>query len=132
MFDLAQLRRISFVALFAMVMVVLAPTVSKVIAAERVDSNLVEVCTTEGTKWVAVAELGQGDSSAHQQDPPSLHEHGGDCAYCSLQTTKFLSVSSQSFATTSAVSPLPSLFYQASKPLFAWAHSRSRAPPLSA
>ena len=132
MFHLTQLRRISFVALFAMVMVVLAPTVSKVIAAERVDSNLVEVCTTEGTKWVAVAELGQGDSSAHQQDPPSLHEHGGDCAYCSLQTTKFLSVSSQSFATTSAVSPLPSLFYQASKPLFAWAHSRSRAPPLSA
>ena len=132
MFHLTQLRRISFVALFAMVMVVLAPTVSKVIAVERVDSNLVEVCTTEGTKWVAVAELGQGDSSAHQQDPPSLHEHGGDCAYCSLQTTKFLSVSSQSFATTSAVSPLPSLFYQASKPLFAWAHSRSRAPPLSA
>lgn len=132
MFHLTQLRRISFVALFAMVMVVLAPTVSKVIAVERVDSNLVEVCTTEGTKWVAVAELGQGDSSAHQQDPPSLHEHGGDCAYCSLQTTKFLSVSSQSFATMSAVSPLPSLFYQASKPLFAWAHSRSRAPPLSA
>ena len=132
MFHLTQLRRISFVALFAMVMVVLAPTVSKVIAAERVDSNPVEVCTTEGTKWVAVAELGQGDSSAHQQGPPSLHEHDGDCSYCSLQTTKFLSVSSQSIATTSVVSLLPPLFYQAPKPLFAWAHSRSRAPPLSA
>jgi len=113
-----------------MVMVVLAPTVSKVIAAERVDSNLVEVCTTEGTKWVAVAELGQGDSSAHQQGPPSLHEHDGDCSYCSLQTTKFLSVSSQSIATTSVVSLLPPLFYQAPKPLFAWAQARSRAPPI--
>jgi hypothetical protein len=26
------------------------------------------------------------------------------------------------------VSLLPPLFYQAAKPLFAWAHSRSRAP----
>ena len=132
MFNLAQLRRTAVVALLAMVMVVFAPTVSKVIAAERVDSNLVEICTTQGTKWVAVAELGQGDSSVHQQDPTSLHEHGDDCPYCSLQTTKFLSVASQSFATAPVVSLLPPLFYQAPKPLFAWAHSRSRAPPLSA
>ncbi len=130
MLNLVKLRRTSFIALAAMVMLALAPTVSKVMAAERVDSNPVEVCTTEGTKWVAVAELGQGDSSAHQQGPPSLHEHDGDCSYCSLQTTKFLSVSSQSIATTSVVSLLPPLFYQASKPLFAWAQARSRAPPI--
>lgn len=132
MFDLAQIRRTAFIALVAMVMVVFAPTISKVVAAERVDSNLVEVCTVEGTKWVAVAELGQVDSSAHQQEPSSLHDHGGDCPYCNLQSTKFLSVASPSFAATPVVSFLPSLFYQAPKPLFAWAHSRSRAPPLSA
>ena len=129
MFDLAQIRRISLVALLAMVMVVFAPTVSKVVAAERVGSNLVEVCTVEGMKWVSVSEIQQASSVGQQHEPVGAHDHGGDCPYCSLQTTKFLSVASQSFATTSVVSLLPPLFYKASKPLFAWAHARSRAPP---
>jgi len=129
MFNLAQLRRTSFIALLAMMMLVLAPTVSKVIAAERVDSNLVEVCTTEGTKWLSASELGQASSVGHDQGPSSVHDHGGDCPYCNLQTTKFLSSVVQSCATTKSVALLPPLFYKAPKPLFAWAHSRSRAPP---
>ena len=129
MFDLAQIRRISLVALLAMVMVVFAPTISKVVAAERVSSNLVEVCTTEGTKWVSVSEIQQASSVGQQHEPASAHDHGGECPYCSLQTTKYLGVASQSFATTSVVSLLPPLFFKAPKPLFAWAHSRSRAPP---
>jgi hypothetical protein len=129
MFNLAQLRRTSFIAQLAMVILALAPTVSKVIAAERVDSNLVEVCTTEGTKWVSASEPGQAASAGHDQGPSSLHDHGGDCPYCNLQTTKFLSSIVQSCATTKSVALLPPLFYQASKPLFAWAHVRSRAPP---
>lgn len=129
MFNLAQLRRTSFIALLAMVILALAPTVSKVIAAERVDSNLVEVCTTEGTKWVSASEPGQAASAGHDQGPSSLHDYGGDCPYCNLQATKFLSSVVQSCATTKSVALLPPLFYQASKPLFAWAHVRSRAPP---
>jgi hypothetical protein len=131
MVSLSLLRRISALALVAMVMVVFAPTISKVVAAERVDSNLVEVCTVEGMRWVSVSGIQLTDSSAHPQEPSSLHDHGGDCPYCNLQSTKFLSVASPSFAAAPVVSLLPSLFYQAPKPLFAWAHSRSRAPPLS-
>jgi hypothetical protein len=129
MFHLAQLRRISFVALLAMVMVVFAPTISKVVASERVGSDLVEVCTVEGMKWVSLSEIQQASSVDQQHEPVGAHDHGGDCPYCSLQTTKYLGVASQSFATTSVVSLLPPLFYQASKPPFAWAHARSRAPP---
>jgi hypothetical protein len=129
MFDLAQIRRTAVVALLAMVMVVFAPTISKVVASERVGSDLVEVCTVEGMKWVAVSEIQQASSVGQQHEPVGAHDHGGDCPYCSLQTTKYLGVASQSFATTSVVSLLPPLFYQAPKPLFAWAHSRSRAPP---
>ena len=129
MFNLAQFRRTSFIALLAMVMLALAPTVSKVIAAERIDSNLVEVCTTEGTKWLSASELGQAASAGHDQGPSSLHDHGGDCPYCNLQTTKFLSSVVQSCVATKSVALLPSLFYKAPKPLFAWAQSRSRAPP---
>jgi|LauGreDrversion4_2_1035121.scaffolds.fasta_scaffold73244_1 hypothetical protein len=129
MFDLAQIRRTAVVALLAMVMVVFAPTISKVVASERVGSDLVEVCTVEGMKWVSVSEIQQASSVGQQHEPVGAHDHGGDCPYCSLQTTKYLGVASQSFATTSVVSLLPPLFYQASKPLFAWAHARSRAPP---
>ena len=129
MFGLTQIRRISFVALVAMVMAAFAPTVSKVVAAERVGFDLVEVCTVEGMKWVSVSEIQQASSVGQQHEPVGAHDHGGDCPYCSLQTTKYLGVASQSFATTSVVSLLPPLFYQASKPLFAWAHSRARAPP---
>ena len=131
MFTLAQLRRTSFIALLAMVTLALAPAVSKVVAAERVDSNLVEVCITEGTKWLPASELGQAALAGHDQGPSSVHDHDGDCPYCSLQTTKFLSSVIQSCTTTKSVALLPPLFYQAPKPLFAWAHSRSRAPPLS-
>jgi hypothetical protein len=130
MFDLAQIRRTAVVALLAMVMVVFAPTISKVVASERVGSDLVEVCTVEGMKWVSVSEIQQASSVGQQHEPVGAHDHGGDCPYCSLQTTKFLSVASQSFATAPVVSLLPPLFYQASKPRFAWAHSRARAPPL--
>jgi len=129
MFDLAQIRRTAVVALLAMVMVVFAPTISKVVASERVGSDLVEVCTVEGMKWVSVSEIQQASSVGQQHEPVGAHDHGGDCPYCSLQTKKYLGVASQSFATTSVVSLLPPLFYQASKPLFAWAHARSRAPP---
>ena len=129
MFDLAQIRRISAVAFLAMVMAVFAPTVSKIVAAEPTGYNMVEVCTAEGMKWVSVSEIQQVSSTGQQHEPVGAHDHGGDCPYCSLQTTKFLSVASQSFATTSVVSLLPPLFYKASKPLFAWAHARSRAPP---
>jgi len=129
MFDLAQIRRTAVVALLAMVMVVFAPTISKVVASERVGSDLVEVCTVEGMKWVSVSEIQQASSVGQQHEPVGAHDHGGDCPYCSLQTTKYLGFASQSFATTSVVSLLPPLFYQAPKPLFAWAHSRSRAPP---
>ena len=127
MFDLAQTRRTAFVALMAMLLLALAPTVSKLVAAELATTNVVEVCTTEGTKWLPVSELVQTPSAGHDQGSSSLH--GGDCPYCNLHTAKFLTYTVQTFSATPVVSLLPQLFYQAHKPLFAWAHSRSRAPP---
>jgi hypothetical protein len=124
-------RRTCFIALVAMLMMVLAPTMSKVVASERANAGLVEVCTAEGMKWVTVSGAIQPDAD-HKKGPVPAHDHDGDCPYCSLQTTKFLTTTTLSFATTPLVSLIPPLFYQAPKPLFAWAHSRSRAPPLSA
>ena len=44
MFDLKLFRRTSFIALLAIIMLALAPTVSKLITANRLNVNLVEVC----------------------------------------------------------------------------------------
>jgi hypothetical protein len=129
MFDSYQIRRISIIALLAMIMVVFAPTVSKALAADLASRNLVEVCTTDGTKWVTQSELGQVVLTSHKQGPTTLHEHSGDCPYCSLQADKVLANASLTFVTVPVESLLPALFYQAHKPLFAWTHSRSRAPP---
>lgn len=127
MFYLAQLRRTSFIALLAMLMLAFAPTISKVIASEKNTSNWVEVCTTDGGRWLSAAEMGL--PSVHEQTPSEIHDHGGECSYCNLQVTKFLASSNQSYTATNVVSLIPSLFYLAPKPLFAWTHSRSRAPP---
>lgn len=124
-------RLIHWIAALAIAMSALAPAVSKVIAAERIDSSLVEVCTTEGTKWLTASELGQVALAGHDQAPSSAHDHGGDCPYCNLQATKFLSSVVQSCATVKSVELFPPLLYQAPKPLFAWALQPARAPPLS-
>lgn len=130
--DLRPLRRTAFIAMIAMLMMVLAPTASKMVAAEVADSELMAVCTAEGTTWVSVSEPGPSASLTPHQAPASEHDHGGDCPYCSLQTVQFWASISQTFATAQVASPLPVLFYRAPQPLFAWAHARSRAPPLSA
>ncbi len=130
MFDLKLFRRTSFIALLAIIMLALAPTVSKLITANRLNVNLVEVCTTEGTKWLSISELVQPTSVNNNHVPASINDHG-DCYYCNLQTSKFLPSVINLCITSKLAAILPSLFYQAPKPFFAWTHSRSRAPPIA-
>ena len=129
MFDLKQIRRTSFIALLAMIMLALAPTVSKLITTNRSNVNLVEVCTTEGSKWLSISDLVQASSVNNDHVPASINDHG-ECYYCNLQTSNFLPSVVNPCITSKSAAILPPLFYQAPKPLFAWTHSRSRAPPI--
>ena len=132
MFTRLTMHRASFVALLAIVMLSVAPTVSKVLASEPASTNWVEVCTVEGTKWLSSSDFGLSVLPSHQRDPVQAHDHQSDCPFCSLQLAKFVPIASSSCDVQQALLPLPLLFYKAPKPLFAWAHSRSRAPPLAA
>ena len=129
MFDLKQIRRTTFIALLAMIMLALAPTVSKLITTNRSNVNLVEVCTTEGSKWLSISDLVQASSVNNDHVPASINDHG-ECYYCNLQTSNFLPSVVNPCITSKSAAILPPLFYQAPKPLFAWTHSRSRAPPI--
>lgn len=129
--SLAFKRRMSIIALLALLTLVLAPSINKFFGQVQGSgvSHWVEVCTTEGSKWLYKSEAGPASLPGDEGGPASSQQHGDDCPYCSLSAAKFLMSASQSSSATKALAPLPSLFYQAPKPLFAWAHSRSRAPP---
>jgi len=125
-------RLVSLGALVAMMIFIILPTVTKVVTAERAGTNMVEVCTADGSQWLATSAFEQNDSATHDEGPFPRHDHDGECPYCSLQAATFLSTSALTFATKPVSCLLPTLFYQAPKPLFAWAQSRSRAPPSAA
>jgi len=137
MFNLAQLRLFSSVALVVMLLAGFAPSVSKFLAAERgqLRFGTLEVCTSEGIKLIPAPELladRRSQESASGQSPIDAHPHEGDCPFCGNQITKFF-ISAQVQRPRSNLALRPAAFCdQLPKPLFAWAHSRSRAPPVTA
>jgi hypothetical protein len=67
-------------ALFAMLLLVFAPSVSRWIASnsEVSGSSWVEMCTVSGLKLVNIADFGKGET------PTKTMPMGQDCAYCPL------------------------------------------------
>lgn len=132
MFDLNQIKRISVVAAAAMLFGALAPTVTQARTAHAVPPGVIEVCTVDGIKQISLAEV---ESTSAQGSKGQGHHssevggHGEGCPFCHLQ---ILSISLEPISQNLSVVDreyFPPLFYKAPKPLFAWAHSRSRAPP---
>ncbi len=115
------------IALFAMLMAALAPTLSHAMRAGGSDA-WVEVCTALGAKWVSADSPTQADES----EPASIGamEH---CPYCVLQA--HASGLPPAFDLTSPVTALqfavPSLFLRAPRTLHAWTTAQPRAPPLA-
>ena len=122
------LRRTGFIALLAMCVLVVAPTITRFIAFDRAAPQVVEVCTAEGTVWKSLPTTELGQSELGNQSPILAHG-GGDCPYCNLQTDKLIASAARSTTAIESVALLPSLFYQAPKPLFAWVTRPARAPP---
>ncbi|WP_248281855.1 DUF2946 domain-containing protein [Parazoarcus communis] len=122
-------RLMASIALFAMLLSALAPAISQAMVPvfEANGLALVEICTSQGMQWVAVdaaeREQGQGDMA----DMAS-------CPYCCPHAGTF-ALPPPDTAGPGLVHPdllLPPLFYLAPRPLFAWAASHPRAPPLAA
>lgn len=112
------LRHASSVAFLAILVAVSAPTVTSILAAERGIGQSLEICTAEGIQIVV-----------DPTNSPSQSGHGESCAYCHLSPVVPLPTPAVQHVQVSMVQFLPPLFLRASRPLFAWAQSRSRAPP---
>lgn len=122
-----RLQRLSWIALLAIFGLVVAPTVSRALA--HVDAlAMAEVCTMDG---MAAANGGAGE--------PTLPEHTGShwqhCPLCGLSASAqaLLPPANLGWHVPEAgADRLPPLFLHAPRPLFAWAGSQPRAPPVRA
>lgn len=118
-----------------MVLGVLAPTLSRAMAAGTSGATLAEVCTPAGIEWVAMTRSPTDVGSPQPVHPDGDIAHALDhCHYCVTPLGNGLPSANHtpaSFAVTGAAL-LPPLFLSAPRPLFAWSPLHPRAPPFSA
>lgn len=113
--------------MLAVLALALVPTVSRALAHAQGQSAWVEVCSQQGSVWVAA----DGSSTDGNPDGATLHtlEH---CALCGLAAAA-LPLPPTEFAWVlplTAATLVPTLFLQAPRPQFVWVQSQPRAPPV--
>ena len=111
-----------WIAVFAVVMSSVAPTVSQAVSlAQHGQGISLEVCTTTGVKMTQVIDISDADESA---------QASVQCPLCVVHGNYALPLNHElSFAKPVNNNIYPQLFYQSPKPLFAWVALPSRAPP---
>ncbi len=80
-FSANRLRRVVWIALFAMLIGALAPTVSRVLAAG--DGGWIEVCSASGVMYLPV------DAVPDSGDGGAQHVSAAACAYCFTNAGSF-------------------------------------------
>ncbi|MDC8760163.1 DUF2946 domain-containing protein [Janthinobacterium fluminis] len=121
---LALRRLFSWIALAAILGLALVPTLSQALAKDG--GSWMQICSAQGSKLVAVADLAPADPGA----PSTLQlEH---CPFCVLHAPLLPTQPLRFSFTLPEVAPAryPSLFFSAPRPLFAWSSAHPRAPPV--
>lgn len=117
-----------WIACLAILMAALAPAISHAVAAAKgAPNDWMEICTITGSKMVMV------DAEPAPQAPASSEHsvHFEHCPFCLSHAGNLGLLPAIDFVLplVSGDHVLPSLFYQSSRPLFAWAVAQPRAPP---
>ena len=115
----------SWIAVLAILMAALAPSISHALGAKN-GASWIEVCTSVGAKWV------QPDGSSTDQAPASGDVHPFEhCPYCSLHANA-IAIPAAPVGLSPALSLsdlLPTAFLAAPRTLYAWVTAQPRAPP---
>lgn len=115
----------SWIAVLAILMAALAPSISHALGAKN-GASWIEVCTSVGAKWV------QPDGSSKDQAPASGDVHPFEhCPYCSLHANA-VAIPAAPVVPALAISSsdlLPTAFLAAPRTLYAWVSAQPRAPP---
>ena len=124
-----QLRRLtrrfaSWIAVLAILMSALAPAVSHALGTAGT-ASWIEVCTSQGSKWVQSNDEPGGDSA-----PGAEHalEH---CPYCSIHPNAvgIPPAPLQALPAAGLAHAVPQAFLAAPRTLHAWVSAQPRAPP---
>ena len=122
-------KLISWIAMFALVLGALAPTVSSAVSwATGGEVRWIEVCTTSGVKLVPMdAEYA---ASGEERGDTALFA-SERCPLCFTQggVLALPPGTGMSLPVLSVRDPFSAVHYRAPPPLFIWAASQSRAPP---
>lgn len=120
-------RFTTWLAMLALVMSALAPTVSQAVVMSSDRADWLEVCTTTGVMWV------KADSVATDDGTMPMVGHDQGCDICTHIVTGAppvgLGLSAPTLDTEFSLPSAPSAPARARAP---WASAQSRAPPLSA
>jgi hypothetical protein len=120
-------RFTAWIASFAILLAALAPSISQAMtAASHMSNEWAEVCTVSGAKLMKVGDSSPSKSGTHKM---SHFEH---CPFC-LSHAVALGLppdTDMKLPLAAGTHILPTLFYQAQRPLFAWAAAQPRAPPV--
>lgn len=125
-------RIAAWIACFAMLAAAFAPSISHMLAAMKSrDVSWLEICTVDGAKLIKVAAHVSPASSSSSSSSSEKALHLEDCPFCSTHAGSVGLPSAEiiAFPLLRGADLMPSLFYQAARPLFAWAAPQSRAPP---
>lgn len=116
-------RLTSWIAIFAIAMGSLAPTISQAVSVINHGKGFtVEICTATGQKMVQEIELiNEGDQAASSST----------CQYCLVNGSFDLPIqyTAYNFKKPEVLALFPQLFYQSPKLRFVWIKLPSQAPP---
>ncbi|MDO9599935.1 MAG: DUF2946 domain-containing protein [Azoarcus sp.] len=127
-FAIRRHRLTAWIAMFAILLGALAPAASQAMSVFG-DGNVrwTEVCTTAGMQWIAV------DADSEPQGEPASDMSMASCPYCCPHAGSFALPPSPTLSFSVRGTPMlqPTLYFTAPRPLFTWAASHPRAPPLA-
>ncbi|THF60841.1 DUF2946 domain-containing protein [Pseudothauera rhizosphaerae] len=126
-------RPIAWIAAFAVMLAALAPTLTHALSwVSGAQVKWTEVCTVAGVKLVAVSD--DGGDPAGSSDGGLNGLQVDHCPYCHPHAGSFALPPADvpALRVPAGGEPLPPLFLNASRPLFAWASIQPRAPPHAA
>jgi hypothetical protein len=128
MFYVRSSRRLHvWIGIMAILLSVMVPSVSRMLAARGAGSAWVDVCSLVAGPQALAAP--QGDS---QDGPPDAGGHPADCLYCTLSAHSpgLPAMPPDSLAELPPAREDPSsLSYKSPSPQFAWITPSPRAPP---
>jgi hypothetical protein len=121
-------RMTVWMAFCAILLASLAPSISHAVAAAKgIPNGWTEICTVSGAKLVKIG----GDTPESKLPAPVKASHLEHCPFCLNHAVSLGLPPGVDFVIPAMEGShvLPPLFYQASRPLFAWATAQPRAPP---